>query len=123
MKKDHYCIIMAGGVGSRFWPLSRKNKPKQFLDILGVGKTLLQLTYDRFKDIFSEKNIYVVTSAEHGPLVKRQLPGLPKKQILLEPFRKKLETSYSRLTNPLELGPWAEDGESQWREFLMDHDK
>ncbi len=88
MKKDHYCIIMAGGVGSRFWPLSRKDKPKQFLDILGVGKTLLQLTYDRFIDIFPEKNIFVVTSSEYGRLVKRQLPKLSKKQILLEPFRK-----------------------------------
>ncbi len=88
MKKDHYCIIMAGGVGSRFWPLSRKDKPKQFLDILGVGKTLLQLTYDRFIDIFPEKNIFVVTSSEYGSLVKRQLPKIPPKQILLEPFRK-----------------------------------
>ena len=88
MNKDHYCIIMAGGVGSRFWPLSRKNKPKQFLDILGVGKTLLQLTYDRFFDIFHEKNIFVVTSSEYGSLVKKQLPKLPQEQILLEPFRK-----------------------------------
>lgn len=88
MKQHHYCIIMAGGVGSRFWPLSRKNKPKQFLDILGVGKTLLQLTYDRLIDLFPEKNIFVVTSSEYGKLVKQQLPRLPRKQILLEPFRK-----------------------------------
>ena len=88
MKKDYYCIIMAGGIGSRFWPLSRTNKPKQFLDILGVGKTLLQLTYDRFTGIFPEKNIYVVTSSDYGNLVRKQLPKLTRKQILLEPFRK-----------------------------------
>ena len=79
---------MAGGIGSRFWPLSRTNKPKQFLDILGVGKTLLQLTYDRFTGIFPEKNIYVVTSSDYGNLVRKQLPKLTRKQILLEPFRK-----------------------------------
>lgn len=88
MKKDQYCIIMAGGIGSRFWPLSRVNKPKQFLDIMGVGKTLLQLTYDRFANIIPEENIYVVTSSDYGKLVKKQLPKLSKKQILLEPFRK-----------------------------------
>lgn len=88
MKKDHYCIIMAGGIGSRFWPLSRTNKPKQFLDILGVGKSLLQLTYDRFTGIFPEENIYVVTGSDYGNQVKKQLPKLSEKQILLEPFRK-----------------------------------
>ena len=88
MKKDHYCIIMAGGVGSRFWPLSRSNKPKQFLDILGTGKTLLQHTYERFAHIVPAKNIFVVTSSEYGSLVRKQLQKLPRKQILLEPFRK-----------------------------------
>lgn len=88
MKKHQYCIIMAGGVGSRFWPLSLKNKPKQFLDIIGVGKTLLQLTYDRLIDLFPVSNVFVVTSSEYGKLVKQQLPKLPRKQILLEPFRK-----------------------------------
>jgi mannose-1-phosphate guanylyltransferase len=79
---------MAGGVGSRFWPLSRSNKPKQFLDILGSGRTLLQETYDRFAPIVPGKNIFVVTSSEYGSLVRKQLPKLPRKQILLEPFRR-----------------------------------
>ncbi|UCG27567.1 MAG: mannose-1-phosphate guanylyltransferase [Bacteroidales bacterium] len=88
MNRDYYCIIMAGGVGSRFWPLSRTNKPKQFLDILGTGKTLLQTTHDRFKAICPSENIYVVTNATYGDIVKEQLPGLSDEQILLEPMRK-----------------------------------
>ncbi len=86
--KDKYCIIMAGGVGSRFWPMSRANKPKQFLDILGTGRTLIQQTLDRFKDICSINNIYVVTSEAYKNLVSEQLPELPQANILLEPSRK-----------------------------------
>ena len=70
---NRYVIIMAGGVGSRFWPLSRREKPKQFLDILGKGETLIQQTYRRFKNTCPEKNIFVVTSAEHKDLVIEQL--------------------------------------------------
>ena len=78
---------MAGGVGSRFWPLSRRKKPKQFLDILGSGETLIQQTFRRFKSICPEKNIFVVTSADHKDLVIEQL-GLDPSRVLGEPFRR-----------------------------------
>lgn len=84
---NRYVIIMAGGVGSRFWPLSRREKPKQFLDILGTGETLLQQTFRRFKEACPEKNIFVVTSAEHKNLVVEQL-GIDPSRILGEPFRR-----------------------------------
>ena len=84
---NRYSIIMAGGVGSRFWPLSRREKPKQFLDILGTGETLIQQTYRRFKSTCPEKNIYVVTSAEHKDLVVEQL-GIDPENVLAEPFRR-----------------------------------
>ena len=64
MNKNQYCIIMAGGIGSRFWPLSRNAMPKQFLDILGLGKSFLQLTYERFKKIIPDERILVVTSEQ-----------------------------------------------------------
>jgi len=84
---NRYVIIMAGGVGSRFWPLSRREKPKQFLDILGKGETLLQQTYRRFKSICDKKNIYIVTSAEHKEVVAKQL-DIDMTNILAEPFRR-----------------------------------
>jgi mannose-1-phosphate guanylyltransferase len=84
---NRYVIIMAGGVGSRFWPLSRRNKPKQFLDILGTGETLIQQTTRRFKSTCPRENIYVVTSAEHKDLVLEQLDIDPM-NILAEPFRR-----------------------------------
>ena len=79
---------MAGGIGSRFWPMSRSNYPKQFLDILGTGKTLIQSTFDRFAAFIPQENIYVVTSAEYVNIVKHQLPDLPLQNILGEPSRK-----------------------------------
>lgn len=79
---------MAGGVGSRFWPMSRTEKPKQFLDILGLGKTLLQMTYERFLPICPKENILVVTNEDYFKLVKEQLPELPEENIVLEPMRK-----------------------------------
>ncbi len=84
---NRYVIIMAGGVGSRFWPLSRREKPKQFLDILGRGETLLQQTFRRFKSICPEDHIFVVTSADHTDLVIEQL-GIDPSQVLGEPFRR-----------------------------------
>lgn len=84
---NRYVIIMAGGVGSRFWPLSRRNKPKQFLDILGTGETLLQQTFRRFKKTCPEKNIFVVTSSEHKDLVIEQI-GIDPSRVLGEPFRR-----------------------------------
>tara|TARA_R110000796_G_scaffold252640_2_gene389912 strand:- start:177178 stop:178248 length:1071 start_codon:yes stop_codon:yes gene_type:complete len=83
--KHHYVVIMAGGIGSRFWPYSRADKPKQFLDVLGTGRTLLQMTYDRFLTVCPEENYYVVTNKRYYNLVKEQLPGLSDDQILLEP--------------------------------------
>lgn len=85
---NNYCVIMAGGVGSRFWPLSRMNKPKQFLDILGTGRTLLQMTFDRFKVICPVENIYIVTSVIYKETIQEQLPELKEEQILLEPARR-----------------------------------
>lgn len=84
---NRYVIIMAGGVGSRFWPLSRQDKPKQFLDILGTGETLIQQTFRRFKGICPEENIYVVTGSEQRQLVIDQLKIDPSR-ILGEPFRR-----------------------------------
>lgn len=88
MSNHNYCVIMAGGVGSRFWPLSRTSKPKQFLDILGVGRTLLQQTYDRFIQIVPPENIYIVSNKDYGSIIEEQIPDLPKENILLEPFRR-----------------------------------
>ncbi len=89
-KKDQntYVAIMAGGIGSRFWPLSRVNHPKQFLDILGAGSTLIQQTFDRFAKLVPVENIYVVTAEEYIAITQEQLPNLPKENILGEPFRK-----------------------------------
>ncbi len=84
---NRYVIIMAGGVGSRFWPLSRHKKPKQFLDILSTGETLIQQTFRRFKTTCPEKNIFVVTSAEHKETVVEQL-GIDSSNVLTEPFRR-----------------------------------
>ncbi len=88
MNPNHYVVIMAGGIGSRFWPYSRNNHPKQFLDILGLGKSLLQLTYDRFIKICQPENIYIVTNENYKDLVKQQIPELGTDQILLEPIRR-----------------------------------
>jgi mannose-1-phosphate guanylyltransferase len=88
MKNNNYCIIMAGGVGSRFWPMSTPQKPKQFLDVLGIGKSLIQMTYERLLSIAPSENIYVVTNASYAEIVKEQLPDLSYGQILTEPKRK-----------------------------------
>jgi mannose-1-phosphate guanylyltransferase len=88
MNKHHYVAIMAGGIGSRFWPMSRTNFPKQFLDILNTGKTLIQSTYERFASFIPAENIFVVTSNEYVNIVKHQLPELPMQNILGEPSRK-----------------------------------
>ncbi len=86
--KNTYVAIMAGGIGSRFWPLSRVNHPKQFLDILGTGKTLIQQTFERFTKLVPVENIYVITANEYLGITHQQLPHLPKENILGEPFRK-----------------------------------
>ncbi|HOA37513.1 MAG TPA: mannose-1-phosphate guanylyltransferase [Flavihumibacter sp.] len=88
MNQHYYVAIMAGGIGSRFWPMSRTDYPKQFLDILNTGKTLIQWTFERYADFIPKENIYVVTSEEYADIVKEQLPGLPVENILGEPSRK-----------------------------------
>ncbi len=86
--KDNYCVIMGGGIGSRFWPFSRGTMPKQFLDFFGTGRSLLQQTFDRFQQIIPTENIYVATNELYKELVKQQLPELKDQQILLEPTRR-----------------------------------
>lgn len=85
MNPNYYCVIMAGGIGARFWPMSRTNRPKQFIDILGTGETLIQRTYKRFKKIVPSQNILIVTNEIYEELVKSQLPEVPSENILLEP--------------------------------------
>jgi len=85
--KNRYIVIMAGGIGTRFWPLSRGSKPKQFLDILNSGSTLLEDTIARFKGLCPPENIIVVTSEEHAEMVKEQI-DIPDENILAEPMRR-----------------------------------
>ncbi|MEQ9297242.1 MAG: mannose-1-phosphate guanylyltransferase [Cyclobacteriaceae bacterium] len=88
MSPDKYIVIMAGGIGSRFWPYSRNSRPKQFLDVLGTGRTLLQMTYDRFMSVTSPDKVFVVTNTQYAEQVAEQLPELTPDQILLEPERR-----------------------------------
>ncbi len=85
---NNYVAIMAGGIGSRFWPVSRMDHPKQFLDILNTGKTLIKSTFDRFAEFIPKENIYVVTAAEYRKLVEQQLPDINPANIICEPSRK-----------------------------------
>ncbi|MBO5699968.1 MAG: mannose-1-phosphate guanylyltransferase [Bacteroidales bacterium] len=87
-RENYYCIIMAGGVGSRFWPVSRNSKPKQFLDFFGTGVSFLQQTYNRFAKIIPPENIMIVTSGQYKELVEEQLPQMLPENILLEPHRR-----------------------------------
>jgi mannose-1-phosphate guanylyltransferase len=86
--ENNYCVIMAGGIGSRFWPMSTAQHPKQFLDVLGIGKSLLRMTYERLLLLAPSDNIYIVTNSMYRELVKHQLPELSYDQILCEPERK-----------------------------------
>jgi mannose-1-phosphate guanylyltransferase len=88
MNKNNYVAIMAGGIGSRFWPISRHDFPKQFLDILNVGKTLIQSTFDRFAQYIPVENIYVVTAWQYKNIVAEQLPNIKPENIVCEPSRK-----------------------------------
>lgn len=87
-KANNNVVIMAGGVGSRFWPMSTKSCPKQFIDVLGVGRTLLQLTVDRFEGVCDINHFWVVTNEKYAGIVRQQLPELPESNILLEPCRR-----------------------------------
>lgn len=88
MKENNYCVIMAGGVGSRFWPYSRNHRPKQFLDFFGTGKSLLQQTVDRFRPIVPIQNVLVVTNILYRETILEQIPDLRPEQILCEPARR-----------------------------------
>ena len=88
MSKDNYVVIMAGGVGERFWPMSRESRPKQFIDILGTGKTLLQQTFERFLPVCKKENIFIVTNKKYSKLVREQLPDLADGKVICEPARK-----------------------------------
>ena len=85
MNTNYYAILMAGGVGSRFWPVSTSSFPKQFHDMLGTGETLLQKTFSRLSKLIPKENIYILTNEKYNDLVLEQLPGVTKKQVLLEP--------------------------------------
>ena len=85
---NNHVVVMAGGIGSRFWPMSTSENPKQFIDVLGCGKTLLQLTVDRFRGICPPENLWIVTSRRYADIVKEQLPEIAEGHILLEPCRR-----------------------------------
>ena len=88
MDKNTFVVIMAGGVGTRFWPYSRVEKPKQFLDIVGCGKTLIQLTFERFNTKVPAENIFIVSNERYRELIIEQLPEITEDQLLLEPFQR-----------------------------------
>ncbi|MDD6552223.1 MAG: mannose-1-phosphate guanylyltransferase [Prevotellaceae bacterium] len=87
-RNNNHVVIMAGGVGSRFWPMSTTEHPKQFIDVLGVGRSLLQLTYDRFEGVCDPDHVWVVTNKKYSDEVHRQLPEIPESNILTEPCRR-----------------------------------
>ncbi len=88
MNNNHYVIIMAGGIGTRFWPVSRKSFPKQFMDILGTGQSLITQTYNRFSSFIPQENIYIVANEEYTDLVLEHIPQIKREQILEEPIGK-----------------------------------
>ena len=88
MNPDNYCVIMGGGIGSRFWPYSRKNMPKQFLDFFGTGQSLIQQTYDRYCKVVPQENIFIITNVQYKELIMQHLPELKEDRILLEPTRR-----------------------------------
>lgn len=100
---NNFCIIMAGGIGSRFWPLSRTAKPKQFLDILGTGRTFFQATFDRFSKIIPTENFIVVTNTKYKDIVLKQLPELKEEQVLLEPLRRNTAPCVAYATQKIKI--------------------
>ena len=86
--ENNYCVILAGGKGRRLWPCSREERPKQFVDFFGTGRTALQQTYDRFARILPPENIFVNTNEEYADLVREQLPQLDASRMLAEPIHR-----------------------------------
>ena len=87
MNKNNYCIILAGGVGSKLWPMSHITLPKQFLDLFATGRTMLQMTYDRYSRLVPKENIFVSTYKDYADIVLEQLPELKREQVVLEPLQ------------------------------------
>ena len=87
-QQNNHLVIMAGGIGSRFWPMSTEERPKQFIDVLGVGRTLIQMTLDRFRGVCPIENVWIVTNERYADLVHEQLPDVPVDHILQEPCRR-----------------------------------
>lgn len=88
MNESYYCVILAGGIGSRLWPSSRQNKPKQFIDMLGTGETLIQTTYKRFGSFIPKDNILIISNENYSQLLHEQLPDVSDSNIILEPQRR-----------------------------------
>lgn len=106
--QHNYIAIIAGGIGSRYWPESRNKMPKQFLDVLGTGKTLLQQTYARYEHLAIKENIFIVTNKQYIDIVKEQLPDFPEQNILAEPYRKSTAPTAAFLTTKiLSIDPQA----------------
>ncbi|MFO7722108.1 MAG: mannose-1-phosphate guanylyltransferase [Bacteroidales bacterium] len=116
-QKHNYCIIMAGGVGVRFWPISTTERPKQFIDILGTGETLIQMTYNRFRKIIPAENIFVVTNAQYMDLVREQLPELDENQVLCEPARRNTAPCIAYASHKI----WQKDQEANFVVAPSDH--
>jgi len=87
-RQNNYCVIMAGGIGSRFWPYSRQDKPKQFLDFFGTGRSLLQMTVDRFRPLVPIENMFIVTNIAYKQIILEQIPDMKEQQVLCEPARR-----------------------------------
>ena len=101
LEKNNYCVIMAGGIGSRFWPLSTQKFPKQFQDILGTGRTMIQQTYDRISQIIPNENIFVITNKEYVPLCSQQLPEIPEENFVGEPMMKNTSACNLYMSNKI----------------------
>lgn len=102
MTNHYYCIIMAGGIGKRFWPYSRKILPKQFIDFFGTGQTLLQQTYERYKQIVDPSHIYVTTHKDYKELVRESIPEITENQLILEEERRNTAPSIAYATHVIQ---------------------
>lgn len=124
MDRNHYCVIMAGGQGTRLWPMSRKSFPKQFHDVLGCGRTLLQLTYDRYCRIVPKENILISTHVDYTELVRQQLPDVPDGQVIHEPAFRGTAPSLANLACHIRtLNPKASIVIAQSDQLVLDEEK
>ena len=106
--KNHYAVIMAGGIGSRFWPVSRTHLPKQFIDMMGTGRTLVQATYDRFRKIIPASNIFIATNDAYAGILQEQIPELSPQQLILEPIMRNTAPSIAYASHKIsQLDPNA----------------